>query len=57
VIPSNPPPAIVTNSSHGEGDRDKVPSAPIGNGLGVLLVLGTLYSGKKLYLSGTKPIE
>jgi hypothetical protein len=45
-----PPPGGGSNNGHGlGGNQPASQSAPIGGGLGVLIILGTLYAGKKAF--------
>ncbi|MBK7028056.1 MAG: hypothetical protein IPH45_02065 [Bacteroidales bacterium] len=47
-----PPPNGGPNSGHGLGGNQAASqNAPLGGGLGILMVLGSLYLGKKVYAS------
>jgi hypothetical protein len=49
-VPPPPPPNGGPSNGHGLGGNQPAgPGAPIGGGLEVLLALGALYSGKKVY--------
>jgi hypothetical protein len=48
VPPPPPPPNSGTNNGHNLGGNQGAPGAPIGGGLGILLVLGAIYTGKKV---------
>jgi hypothetical protein len=46
--PPPPPPSGGSNNGHNQGGNQGTPGAPIGGGFEILLVLGALYSGKKM---------
>ncbi|NVO20892.1 MAG: hypothetical protein HXX13_14425 [Bacteroidetes bacterium] len=48
VPPPPPPPNGGNNNGHGIGGNQGTAGAPINGGLGILLVLGVIYSGKRM---------
>lgn len=54
VPPPPPPPNGGPGSGHGLGGNQGAPGAPIGGGIGILLVLGAIYSSRKLLSSSTE---
>jgi hypothetical protein len=51
VPPPPPPPNGGPGSGHGLGGNQGAANAPIGGGIGILLALGALYSGRKFLAS------
>jgi hypothetical protein len=48
--PPPPPPNGGPNNGHGLGGNQPAgPGAPIGNGLGIIILLSSMYAGKKVY--------
>lgn len=57
VPPPPPPPNGGPGTGHGLGGNQGAPGAPIGGGIGILLVLGALYSGRKFLVSNVENTE
>jgi hypothetical protein len=46
--PPPPPPNGGPNAGHGAGGNQGIPSAPLGGGTELLIVLGAIYAGKQI---------
>ena len=55
--PPPPPGTATTGGGHGSGGNKGPSEAPVGNGIGLLMLLGAAYAGGRIYMLRQKEVS